>query len=345
MSGTSTTDNEIKKCAITSDDLEYSEKYLRRFNLTSWSCSRPVWNDEYCVWHVDATGNDKPIDSLATELGDGDLHLAKVSKTNLSSLSFPDGTGLINADLSDATLSGANLPEAVLPNANLSKADLSGADLAGARLAGADLSEADLAGADLSEADLRDADLSEAYLAETTFTDAKLARSTQIGSPSGRIKKELTDSDSTSREQLHDIVSRVNHELQTAYSASGLPSRARKARVRERKARRRKARAQGGRRWGAYLWSCGSQLFTGYGLQIRWIGTLMIALWLLSAAVYWDSGMTLSQSLYYSIVTFTTSPPSPPPPGFAKAVAGFETFAGTVAIVFLGYILGTRERV
>jgi hypothetical protein len=28
-----------------------------------------------------------------------------------------------------------------------------------------------------------------------------------------------------------------------------------------------------------------------------------------------------------------------------RAVAGFETFAGTTAVVFLGYVLGTREQV
>jgi hypothetical protein len=72
---------------------------------------------------------------------------------------------------------------------------------------------------------------------------------------------------------------------------------------------------------------------------------MMVVLWLLSAAVYWDAGMEPRRSLYYSIVTFTTSPPNTPPPGVATAVAGFETFAGTAAIVFLGYVLGTREQV
>jgi len=41
----------------------------------------------------------------------------------------------------------------------------------------------------------------------------------------------------------------------------------------------------------------------------------------------------------------TTSPPTEPPLGIASIVAGFETLAGTAAIVFLGYVLGTRERI
>jgi hypothetical protein len=46
-------------------------------------------------------------------------------------------------------------------------------------------------------------------------------------------------------------------------------------------------------------------------------------------------------------VIFTTSPPAEPEltGGVMRVVAGFETFAGTAAIVFLGYALGTRERV
>ncbi|ELZ53151.1 hypothetical protein C465_01349 [Halorubrum distributum JCM 9100] len=73
----------------------------------------------------------------------------------------------------------------------------------------------------------------------------------------------------------------------------------------------------------------------------------MILLYLLSAGVYHFVGeMSVGRSLYYSVVTFTTSPPEPAPTGLVmRAVAGFETFAGTTAVVFLGYVLGTREQV
>lgn len=52
--------------------------------------------------------------------------------------------------------------------------------------------------------------------------------------------------------------------------------------------------------------------------------------------------MAPDRALYYSIVTFTTSPP---PLGLASIMAGIETFAGTALIVLLGYVLGTREQV
>jgi hypothetical protein len=75
----------------------------------------------------------------------------------------------------------------------------------------------------------------------------------------------------------------------------------------------------------------------------------MVALYLASVAAYFWEGMPIDQSLYYSVVTFTTAPPTDPSGvGFGTIgtlAAGIETFAGTAAIVFLGYVLGTRERV
>jgi len=72
----------------------------------------------------------------------------------------------------------------------------------------------------------------------------------------------------------------------------------------------------------------------------------MLTLYLGSALVYWHWGeMWWGRSLYYSVVTFTTAPPKTPPGGITSIVAGIETFAGTTAIVFLGYVLGTRESV
>ena len=90
-----------------------------------------------------------------------------------------------------------------------------------------------------------------------------------------------------------------------------------------------------------------SQVIIGYGVRLRWVVGSMVALYLVSALVYWNWGsMSGAESLYYSVVTFTTAPPPPQPTGaITSVVAGFETFAGTAALTFLGYILGTRERV
>lgn len=74
----------------------------------------------------------------------------------------------------------------------------------------------------------------------------------------------------------------------------------------------------------------------------------MAGLYLGSATVYYDAGMEITNSLYYSIVTFTAAPPPPsPPPGglYSKVTAMVETFGGTLLIVVLGYVLGNREQV
>jgi hypothetical protein len=226
-------------------------------------------------------------------------------------------------------------PEDIKPGADLIYADLTDVDLLNSGLPGADLRYADLPGAHLSEVDL---------------SGITLSRSTQIDAPGERITTELVDNDSLSEEQRYDIIARANHEFRIAYSANRLISRARRARVRERKARRREALAEGGRLsrgTAAWLGSFSSKVFTGYGVQLRWVSGVMILLYPLSAGVYHFVGeMSVGRSLYYSVVTFTTSPPEPAPTGLVmRAVAGFETFAGTAAIVFLGYVLATRERV
>jgi hypothetical protein len=68
-------------------------------------------------------------------------------------------------------------------------------------------------------------------------------------------------------------------------------------------------------------------------------------LYLGPALVYWWQGMALNRASYHSVMTLTTSPPEKPPLRIASVVAGIETLAGTAAIVFLGYVLGIRERV
>ncbi|MEN0109229.1 MAG: pentapeptide repeat-containing protein, partial [Planctomycetota bacterium] len=65
----------------------------------------------------------------------------------------------VQANLSEANLSGANLRGANLSEANLSGANLRWADLSGANLREANLRWADLHGANLREANLRWADL------------------------------------------------------------------------------------------------------------------------------------------------------------------------------------------
>jgi len=274
-------------------------------------------------------------------LGDSDLSEAQMNFADLS------GAKLTWANLSDAVLSDANLSEANLRSANLSNAALQRANMSRTNLVNADLSNTDLFDTDLSLAKLGAANLSGAHLAETDLTDSALSRATNIDAPNERITSEFINDDGISKQERYDIVARANHELRSAYSANGLLSQARNARVRERRARRKEARAGDG--WqgtAAWFGSLLSKFFTGYGVQLKWISFAISLLYLSSAGVYFYWGeMSIGYSLYYSVVTFTTAPPETPQAGLVSVVAGIETFAGTAAIVFLGYVLGTRERV
>ncbi|MFC6942984.1 pentapeptide repeat-containing protein [Salinirubellus sp. GCM10025818] len=277
-----------------------------------------------------------------TSLAEADLMRADLTEAGLAGADLA-GTVLWDADLTGADLGGADLTGADLGGADLAGTILWDADLTGAVLTGADLAGANLEGADLTEASLLDADLRNALLAETILTGVSLARSTSIDDPADRIKKEDL---SRSEPQLYDILARTNHELRAAYSDNGLTGRARHARVRERTARRKEAFAEESW-WGtvAGIGSLLSKVITGYGVQLRWVGLVMLLLYGVSAGIYWWEGMAFDRALYYSIVTFTTSPPESPPLGIASVVAGIETFAGTATIVLLGYVLARREQV
>jgi hypothetical protein len=251
-----------------------------------------------------------------------------------------------NVDLPGAFLWRADLPGADLKDADLSRADLGGADLSGADLGAADLSGAVLRGVDLSEADLRHADLSEAVLAEATLTGVTLSRGTELDPPRDAIEDYKDNFSGYSKSEMEDEIARVNSQLKNAYSVSGLLSQGRKARARTRRARRKEVYAEEGWRSRSWFLSRLSSIFSGYGIKLRPVIGWMMALYFLSAGVYWYAGgMAWDQSLYYSIVTFTTAPPDTPPNYVTSIVAGIETFAGTAAIIFLGYVLGSRERI
>ena len=77
------------------------------------------------------------------------------------------GVYLVDADLSDANLSGAYLGDAELVMADLSDADLRGANFIGAQLDWADLGGADLRGADFTDAIFNATNFSEATIGIT----------------------------------------------------------------------------------------------------------------------------------------------------------------------------------
>lgn len=286
---------------------------------------------------------------------EADLHNADIQSAKLLKADFSKAN-LREVDLNETNVFQSDFSETDLRKAELIETGLREVDLSGADLRDADLTLANLFNADLSGANLINTKLSGGLLVNTPLSGALLSRKTSIDPPNQQLKQDVKYKVipySSNSVDIYDAIARANHELKTAYSDNGLISQARKARVRERKARRKEALVDGGffsRGTAAWLWSIFSQIFTGYGVQLKWIVGVMVLLYLGSAGVYAHfEGMGVNESLYYSIVTFTTSPPrSPSVVGFGPVgafTAGIETFAGTAAIVFLGYVLGSRESI
>lgn len=276
-------------------------------------------------------------------LRDSDLSGANLWEANLSR------ADLAATDLSEADLEDVDLSDAKLRDANLSGANLFRADLSRANLFDADLARANLFHADFSDDVLTRADLTDSVLWNTSLSGALLSRQTDFEPPRRRIEKLAEDREAdklVDPSDRWDIIARANHELKTAYSDNGLSSQARRARVRERHARRKEAKADGTLRGtAAWFGSLISRWTTGYGVHLLPVVVIMSTLLLGSAVVYSATGMGVEESLYYSVVTFTTSPPSNPDPGWMRLVAGIETILGTTMIVFLGYVLGSREQI
>jgi hypothetical protein len=282
----------------------------------------------------------------ANDFSKANLNYADLSDTYLRASDFSNAE-LMNADFCGADLQGADFTEGNLVGANLSDADLKGANLKGANFRGANLSRTDLRAADVSEAIILESDLSGADLRRTDFTGSALVnttlsnvavdRTTQIAKlPESRIIG-MPD-------QTWDDMAKSYHNIKRVYSKNGLTSRARNHQFRKRRARRKDAWSEGGKDYFAWLGSSLSWLITGYGIKLKQPVLLTLAVLLVSTGVYWTAG--ISHSLYYSIVTFVTSPPSPPPRGgLSEGVAMIETFVGTMLVVLVGYVLGSREQV
>lgn len=282
----------------------------------------------------------------ANDFTEANLNFANLSDTYLRAADFSNAE-LMSADLSGSDLQGANFTEGNLVVANLSETDLKGANLTvsnfrGANLAGTDLRATDVLGAqlqesDLSEADLRKSDFTDSVLVNTDLSNVVVDRTTQIAKlPESKILR-LAD-------HTWDDIAKSYHNIKRMYSKNGLTSRARNHQFRKRRARRKEAWAEGGRDYFVWLGSLLSWLITGYGIKLKQPIILIFVVLLISTGIYSAAG--ISHSLYYSIVTFTTSPPSPPPRGgLAEGVAMIETFIGTLLIVLLGYVLGSREQV
>jgi putative Mn2+ efflux pump MntP len=146
-------------------------------------------------------------------------------------------------------------------------------------------------------------------------------------------------------------------------SEEGLIKNARILTVWDRRARRNEALSD----WNisAAIGSWFNWQATGYGISVRRIGRNALLLFAVSTVIYLLFGIRQPEEsipldtllhppiltphvvdvIYFSVVTFTTSPPGPISVEMSQWIAMVETFFGTLLIVFLGYVLGNREQV
>jgi len=306
---------------------DITESYFSEVDLSNANFIGAEFND------VDFT-NATLTDAYLMELEFEDV---KFRRCNLSGAFLADSdlanTEFFDANLSNAFISGSDLSDANLDLSNLSGATLSSTNLRNCNLSHTNFTDADLKGADLTGADLRGIDLS----------GVSVDRSTKVQKLSNL--ETIASNETSNKVKTWADIAQAYHELKTAFSENGMIGRARKYRMRERRARRREAYADGGvSGYTAWLGSLLSRFTTGYGVQLRWPVGIIIAIILGSAIFY--APTRIDNGLYYSIVTFVTSPPTEPPnSGITEEIALAETFIGTLYIVLLGYVLGNREQI
>lgn len=318
---------------------------------------------------------------LGVRLGGANLSGANLRGAKLSAMLHHvnlSGANLFRADLSGANLSGADLSRADLfradlSNAGLPHADLSGANLSGANLLDTDLSYTDLSAADLTRANLSGADLRGANLfkiivdslqietAKDVLVDSRTKISSSIPLRTGFRHRQ--SSSLISRSPGWDARARGYEQLRNVFKESGLDDHHRRLYSYQRRARAKQAiRSMRLVQWGGnYL----SRMLTGYGVYVTrvlfWTAVVILVPWYWYTLVNgWTSEPIEGGPLYYSIVTFVTSPPHPIPEvegtvsvllatlerqSLNQAIVLFQTYAGTVLIILLGYVLGNRDRV
>lgn len=357
LRGADLSDADLRTADFVNADLrgaDLSEAELRRVDLTNADLR------DTTLYRVDLrdasllSANLWSIDPFAVSFQRSDLSGANLGFADLSEVILRDadlsGANLEEADLTETDLDGANLSGANIEFASLSSTNLQGSDLRGAKLKGGYLSNTNLRGADLSGVDLR-----ETYLEDVSMDGSTTCKILYEGYDHDRITTQslipirprwLSGNSSFDSEDW-DATARAYHTLKTTFNEYGLVGKARRHHIWERGARRCEAKTADdilARFFSLIAWQA-----AGYGVSVRRVFRNMMLVFSVATLAYLWFGIsedfsTVPEILYYSVITFTTTPPEMPDNEFVKAIVMTEAFLGTLLVVFLGYVLGTRER-
>jgi len=260
-----------------------------------------------------------------------------------------------HAEVEEKSRSGPWPSDRRLDGAFLVEADFKGSDFSGADLGDADLSDTTLDGADLFKiecANLEIEDVSEVSVTSRT----RISRRIPVRS-GFRHRPTVPDGSS----EHWDGRARGYERLRKVFREKGLDEHHRTLYSYQRRARAKEAlRSRRPVQWiGNYL----SRALTGHGVRVSrvllWTALVLLAPWYWYGLVEgWTGDSLRGGPLYYSVVTFVTSPPHPIPAvdgtvdlfpfavdrgSLIRAVVLFQTYAGTALIVLLGYVLGNRD--
>ena len=365
LSGSNLKDVDLSASKLRGADLSGSN--LRDADLTG----SKLWGANFSgsnLRDADLTDADlRDADLTDANLRDADLTDADLRDANLTDANLRDAN-LTDANFRHADLTDANLQHASLSDAGLRDTDLSGANLSGANLLGANLSSANLSGANLESTTLTGIILRNATIEDVSIDGSTNCQSLAEGYDADRsiknryiqllIRKRPRWWPSVGSSNLDasqwDATARAYHDLKSAFNDHGLVSKARHQHLGERGARRCEARAA--KEKGSWLRSWIAWQLTGYGVSIRRIFRNMSIIFGVATLAYLtiefiypvhainQEYANIPEIFYYSVITFTTTPPDMPDSTIIKAIVMTEAFFGTLLVVFLGYVLGTREQ-
>lgn len=312
------------------------------------------------------------------------LHEAQFPGSHLNEAQFPDSdlrearfpdADLRGAKFPAADIIGAEFPDANLRGAQFSDADLSGADCTDATAVGADFTHATLHDTLLIRTDCRGATFTGSLLYETVFSDTRINSQTTFYNPiRSRPVCAYEENPSTSDDlpdETHPLEAAewVYRRLETLHEENALSEEAREFHISKEEARRAYQREQG--EYARYAvstlqWHLSrhgesiKQIFLSAAVLILACGVLYpfvggfestsngeayrIPLTELSSVVSWNGVATLFQSLYFSVITFTTIGYGDLAPTGAgsKILVGFESLSGAILIALFVFVLGRR---
>ncbi len=272
----------------------------------------------FCFWHdVKAAKNTPDIKNRLEEL-------------------VKEGYSLEGFALHKAKLSGANLAHANLNSARLFQADLSGASLFKTNLDNANLNEANLENANLLGVRLENARLEHTYWGKYLLQEV-LAQNAQKAGKRIEAKQLYGEAEEVARYLTNESEKRRQYDIGGRFYRL------------ERVMRRMQMRPFSSE----WLWSKLVDMLCGYGENAaRVIGFSMLII-LMSAILYFllglhstnglvvfdsqlsikDNVIRFMESLYFSVITFTTTGYGDfSPAGFSRLVAVIEAFIGAFSI-------------